>query len=58
MWRVNLQKSKDGQWDMLPMTSAARGRGPIGFVTITMTPLWSLAWGKVTVSETGGVAIP
>ena len=55
MWREKLRNNEEGQWDTLPMTSAGAGRGPNGFAAVTLTALWSPAWGKSMVSaEMGG----
>ena len=55
MWRENLRNNEEGQCDTLPMTGADAGRGPNGFITVTLTALWSPAWGKSMVSvEMGG----
>ena len=50
MWSQNLRNNEEGQWDTLPMTGGGTGRGPNGFVTVTLTALWSPAWGKSMVS--------
>ena len=55
MWREDLRNNEEGQCDTLPMTGGGAGRGPNGFITVTLTALRSPAWGKSMVSaETGG----
>ena len=55
MWREILRHNEEGHWDTLPMAAGGAGPGPNGFAGVTLTALWSPAWGKSMVStEMGG----
>ena len=62
MWRENLRNNEEGQCDKLPLTGGGGGggHGANGFIAVTLTALWSPAWGKAAVSAEmgGGVNVP